>query len=98
MTDGVIIGAILSSPVVVFIVQKVWEMFHTNRAEREFREKVLATIQDMQMELLRVQFNQLVFQEPKNKQAISQVYDKYHANGGNSYITQRYEKWKKTGK
>lgn len=98
MTDGVIVGAILSSPVVVFIFQKVWEMFRTNKSEREFRSKVLDTIQDMQMELLRVQFNQLVFQEPKNKQAISQVYDKYRARGGNSYIAQRYEKWKRTGK
>ena len=98
MTDGVIVAAVLSSPVVVFIVQKVWEMFHTNKKEQQFRDDVLMQIKDLQMELLRVQFNQLVFQEPKNKQAISQVFDKYKDMGGNSYIEQRYKKWQKTGK
>lgn len=86
-----IITAIVA-PVILFVLQE-WRRLKDKRMER-----VEQKIEETRMSCIRLQILDLIHHDPKNKMAINQMMDFYTSNGGNSYLQDVYEKWKKAHK
>lgn len=86
-----VITAIIA-PVILFLLQE-WR----NRKDKRL-DTLEKKIEETWMGTIRLQILYLIFHDPKNKVAINQLMDFYTKNGGNSYVQEVYQKWKKAHK
>lgn len=52
-------------------------------------------MKQVKRDTIRIQLLYLWAHDPKNKDAIMSLYDEYRALGGNSFIVEMFEEWKK---
>ncbi len=77
-------------PVILFALNKM-----TGRRDKSI-EQLHEELLDCRRATIRLQILQLIHHDRKNRDSILHLLDEYHSLGGNSYITDVAERWRKS--
>lgn len=59
------------------------------------QEDIKRKLEDQAMDMLRIKILQMIHNSPKNVVAITSLFDEYTNKGGNSFVCDEFNDWKK---
>lgn len=62
---------------------------------QETQEEIKTTLEEQSMDMLRIKILQMIHNSPNNVVAITSMFDEYTKKGGNSFVCDEFNDWKK---